>query len=235
MNLTKDSYEYLLNFADDKDILNMLSVNKKFRDEEFFEKILKRKYPDTLQYKGDYESYRSFFIKTIYYLSKLKEKYDIPYFVGMDPENLYKASKNLYLSELYNKTLLLSSRYGNLDVVNLMMKKGANDIISAADFAAKGGHLNVIKYFIDKGARNFSEIATSAAYYAHGYIIDYLLEKKYIDKTVLNQSLYYATLGGHLSLIKHLISLGADDFKRIFQTATTDENQEIIDYIKQFL
>ncbi len=212
MNLTKDTYEYLLNFADDKDILNMLSVNRKFRDEEFFEKILKKRYPDLIQYKENYESYQSFFIKTIYYLSKLKEKYDIPYFVGMNPENVYKSSKHLYLTELYNKILLLSSRYGNLDVVKLMMKKGANDIISAADFAAKGGHLNIIKYFIDKGARNFSEMATSAAYYAHGYIIDYLLEKKYIDKSVLNRSLYYATLGGHLSLIKHLTSLGAENF-----------------------
>ena len=39
MNLTKDTYEYLLNFAEDRDIINMLSVNKKFRDEEFFERI----------------------------------------------------------------------------------------------------------------------------------------------------------------------------------------------------
>jgi hypothetical protein len=36
MNLTKDTYEYLVGFADDRDIINMLSVNKKFNDGEFF-------------------------------------------------------------------------------------------------------------------------------------------------------------------------------------------------------
>ena len=36
MSLPNDVYGYLTNFADDKDILNMLSVNKKFNDDVFF-------------------------------------------------------------------------------------------------------------------------------------------------------------------------------------------------------
>ena len=56
MNLTKDTYEYLLNFAEDRDIINMLSVNRKFNDEKLFEKIVKRKYPDLLAYKEKDES-----------------------------------------------------------------------------------------------------------------------------------------------------------------------------------
>jgi hypothetical protein len=42
MQFNKDVYEYLLNFADDRTIINMLSVNKKFNDPIFFEKLLKR-------------------------------------------------------------------------------------------------------------------------------------------------------------------------------------------------
>ncbi len=79
MELTKDAYEYLLNFADDKDVLNMLSVNKKFRDEKLFEKIMKRRYPLLLKFKLPRKSYKSFFIEMIYYISKLQEEFDIPY------------------------------------------------------------------------------------------------------------------------------------------------------------
>ena len=43
--LPTDVYEYLANFADDRTILNMLSVNKKFNDEKFFKRVIQRKYP----------------------------------------------------------------------------------------------------------------------------------------------------------------------------------------------
>ena len=33
-------YEYIANFADDRTILSMLSVNKKFRDENLFKRII---------------------------------------------------------------------------------------------------------------------------------------------------------------------------------------------------
>lgn len=39
MELTKDTYLYLTNFADDRTILNILSVNKKFNDPIFFQQI----------------------------------------------------------------------------------------------------------------------------------------------------------------------------------------------------
>ena len=42
MILTKDTYEYLINFVDDKDVVNMLSTNKKFRHEDVFQRIMKK-------------------------------------------------------------------------------------------------------------------------------------------------------------------------------------------------
>jgi len=51
MNIPKDVYEYLTNFGDDKTIVNMLSVNKTFRNEEFFKRVLERKYPMLISFK----------------------------------------------------------------------------------------------------------------------------------------------------------------------------------------
>ena len=53
MNLTKDIYEYILNFVDHKDVLNMLSVNKKFRSEEFFERIMRNRYTFIIRFKEE--------------------------------------------------------------------------------------------------------------------------------------------------------------------------------------
>ena len=49
--LDKDTYEYLTNFADDRTILNMLAVNRKFNDDDFFRRVLQRKYPTLLEFK----------------------------------------------------------------------------------------------------------------------------------------------------------------------------------------
>ena len=96
MNLTKDVYEYLLNFADDREILNMLSVNKKFRDDKLFERVMKRRYPLIIRFKAEGKSWREFYIETIFYLGKLEEGLHLPYIPTLDfnPEVIYKNSLN---------------------------------------------------------------------------------------------------------------------------------------------
>ena len=94
MNLTKDTYEYILNFADDRTILNMLSVNKKFRDEALFERIVKSRYPLLSKYIH-YNTWTNYYIEIIYYLSKLQEEFNFPYIKTAEfrPQNLYEHFK----------------------------------------------------------------------------------------------------------------------------------------------
>ena len=41
----KDIYEYIVGLAEDKDVINMLSVNKKFNDDSYFKKVVEKRYP----------------------------------------------------------------------------------------------------------------------------------------------------------------------------------------------
>ncbi len=230
MNLTKDTYEYILNFADDREILNMLSVNKKFRNEELFEKVLKRKYPELLQYKKD-ESFQDFFIKMIFYISYLKEKYGIPYF-GMDPKYLYDLSKKYNSLPFYNLIAEAASRRGNLNIVKAIIDKGVRIFDNALYSAVRGGHLNIVKYFIEKGENDYLEIGKIAASKGHKNIIDYLLENKYVSSSKLNNFLVHAADGGHLYLVKHLISLGASDIPSALDYARMGNQKEVIDYLE---
>ena len=231
MNLTKDTYEYILNFADDREILNMLSVNKKFRNEELFEKVLKRKYPELLQYKN--ESLQDFFIKMIFYISYLKEKYNIPYF-GADPKYLYDLSKKFKGLYFYGLVMVAASKRGNLNVVKLMIDKGVRNFDNALYTAARGGHLNIIKYFIEKGAGDL-KIGEFAAAGGHKIIIDYLLENRYVPISKINNFLVHAADGGHLDLVKHLISLGATDFQSALDYARMGNQKEVTQYLESLL
>ena len=73
MNLPKDVYLYLADFADDKTVLNMLSTNKEYNDPEFFKRVLRRRYPASLNFKPENQSWKQYYIDTVYYISKIKD------------------------------------------------------------------------------------------------------------------------------------------------------------------
>lgn len=121
MNVSKDVYLKIACFADDQTILNMLSVNKKFNEPEFFRQILSCKYPKLILFRKN-ETWKRFYLKMIYYLDKLKRKYDFEYIPApsFNPERLYnklyfysrvgglknlvKHDKLLFYTELNDKT-----------------------------------------------------------------------------------------------------------------------------------
>ena len=90
MIVSKDIYEYLTNFTDNKSVINMLSVNKRFNSEEFYHRVLLRKYPLLLKYKQD-KSYKLFFVEMGYYID-LFQKDGIPYFPTKEynPKHLFR-------------------------------------------------------------------------------------------------------------------------------------------------
>ena len=47
----KDIYENIINFADDRTVLQMLRARPEFNDPIFFERVLDRKYPYLKEFK----------------------------------------------------------------------------------------------------------------------------------------------------------------------------------------
>ena len=93
MNLTKDTYLEIAKFADDKTIVQMLSVDKKFHDDEFFKLVFFHKYPLLLKFKKDEESWKDFYLRMVMYIAKLKEEFDLDYIPAkkFNPEKFYKS------------------------------------------------------------------------------------------------------------------------------------------------
>ena len=151
MNLTRDAYEYILNFANDTTILNMLSVNKKFRDEKLFEQIMNRRYPDLIKYKKENETFINLYIRMIYFIAKLKEDFGISFESKFgNPETFHK----LYNRERLQFVMDADNWYGN-------MAPGRDMPFDLAD----PNHYSLIKIrksIIDLGGKVIFELPTRA-------------------------------------------------------------------------
>jgi hypothetical protein len=110
MELTKDVYEYLTNFADDKTVLNMLSVNKKFNDPVFFEKIMRRRYPTLIEFKKEYETWKEFYVRTIYWVSLIKEEFNFDPLPYISPDELYNYLKANIAGNMVEESIEKSSK-----------------------------------------------------------------------------------------------------------------------------
>jgi len=166
MNLSKDAYEYLMNFADDRTILNMLMVNKKFFSEDFFERVMRRKYPLLVEFKKKDDAWKKHFVKMVYGISKLEENYGIPYveMKGYNPLEFYIENKDekRWPKRIYDYMMMRAAKGGKLEMVKLMLKKGASELNTTMREAAEGGHLEIVKYMIKHGAHKLDEAMAGA-------------------------------------------------------------------------
>ena len=99
--MNRDLYEHLTTYADDATILNMLRVNKKYSDQEFFEKVLKRRYPLLEKFQKPEETKKELYLRMMYFIGKLKEKYDIDY----EPIESFNPQEFYYLLRLVKEML----------------------------------------------------------------------------------------------------------------------------------
>ena len=228
MNLTKDTYEYLLNFAEDRTVLNMLSVNRKFNDEKLFEKIVKRKYADLIAYKEKDESWKRFFIRLVYYVARLKDVYDIDYFPGLNPfEFNYLDSRGAI-----DTALMTAIRVGNLPMIkSLFPKIERPTIFRYLREAAIDGNVEILLYFWDKDPSYFVQIVGYLAYNGHIKTIQYLFDRGYIDNRTLNHMLAHAADGNHFELVKYLISQGANDIQSAIDYAHMGDHPEMVEFL----
>ena len=208
MNISdKDVYEYMINFADDKTILNMLSVNRKFRDEEFFERIMKRRYPLLIEFRKDGESWKHLFIRMVHILATLQEKYQLPYIPtkGCSPERLLKSK------DIYRDATICAAVGDHVDILKYLIEKKKIKIsdIRLVTTAARYGSLKVMKYLLEFHPTSY-------------------LDKKFAVRNAINYS--------NLVSLKFLhIKIGYVFDSEDLQYAKQFGSPEVYDYIKHFV
>lgn len=196
MKLTKDTYLYLLNFSSDKDVVNMLSVNKKFSNDKNFEVVIKNRYPLLIKRK---KSWKCQYIKIIYYNAYL-EKLGIPYIpcINYNPKDfyrIYRSERNLSHIVHHIIHILINSRT-NYDILAYMLQKFKRLII-INDFicdAVRSTDINVLKVLFENGATNFVHTLFISSYLLDMKIVKFAIENglSYIEREEILEAIHYA-------------------------------------------
>ena len=221
MRVTKDIYEYLTRFVDDKTIISMFSVNKKFNSEDFYTRVLRRKYPLLLTFKC--KTMKSLYVHMTYYISKLETEFDIPYIPStwISPRHIYKRYRE---KDIKSFAMCVATREGHMDLVKVMSDKGATDVNWSLRMAAHSGHLNIVKFMLDLGATHIDEATCTAVTHKHIDIVEFLSEKG----ADVNKALTTAFRKEDRDMIDFLISCGANDFRQGGIHAASKGNIELV-------
>jgi Ankyrin repeats (3 copies) len=251
----------LASAMDDKTLLNFCNADKYFNskicdDDAFWRRRLDEKYPLLVEFKKG--TWKEFYLRMAYYIFKLEEEFKIPYIPtkGYNPEDFYKEYKdNKYI---FDYVMDKAAYGGHMEIVKLMIEKGARYFDDAMRFAAKEGHMEIVKLMIEKGTAMFDDAMYWAAGEGHMEIVKLMIEKGATD---FDTTMAYAAEGGHMGIVKFMIEKGATDFdttmayaaeggqmkivKLMIEKGATDFNwamasakeghMEIVDYLKQFI
>ena len=129
----------------------------------------------------------------------------------MNYYELYRPAKEGDLNEikrLIKKSVIESNNYfnwnngmhgaaegGHMNIVKLMIKKGASNWNKGMYGAAEGGHIDIIQFFIDKGADDWNWSMQGADCFGHIDIVEFFIDKLFYEcifnDILPKQSIYY--------------------------------------------
>ena len=210
----KDTDREILSHLPDRELLMVCTINKRMWNEVCDDNFLKRRltrYPGISKFKKENESWKQFFLRVIYYVSKMQDEFNFVYSEG-DFEKQYTLLKEAKDDNL----LIRGSEDGELSIVKHALETGA-DIHTFADFpliqAIKYNHMDVVKYLLSKGAdieaRNHYPLI-QAIDRNNFEIVKYLIEQGVDIHSNREYPITEASIVGNLDIVKYLAEHGAD-------------------------
>ena len=173
----KDIYEYIVGLADDRTVLNMLAVNKKFNDDSYFRKILEKRYPTLLLSKQNNESYKHFYLRTVKDLATLWEEYKIPYIPAKTfiPGHLLKLARSRVFNP-YTFALMDAVRTGDLKLVQYLLDKGGKISDISYTVVGRQGNVEMLEFLMSKFTNDqwLRRTLSAAKEYNNREIVHYL-------------------------------------------------------------
>ena len=196
----------------DEELLGACSVDRRMWNQVCDDSFLRRrlsKYPGIEKYKLENETWKQFFLRSIYYVSKMQEVYEFQYTYG-DFKKQYELLKGY---RGINTLLMRAAKEGELPLVKFALEKGADihvmDDIPLAQASYKG-HLEVVKYLVKQGA-NIHATGDSpvrwAASSGHLDVVKYLVEQGADIHAWDDDSLKSAIKNRHTDVVNYLQSL----------------------------
>ncbi len=121
----------------------------------------------------------------------------------------------------------------DINIIMIMIEKGANDWNYGLNGACKGGHLELIDFMIKRGATSWNLGLWGACEGGHLEIAKLMIEK---GANALDRGLFFGCKKGHLEIVKLMTENGADIHNSYsnydaVKTARNKEYLHIIEYL----
>ena len=232
----RDVDREIMDKVDDRELLNACSINKYtwsiVCDDAFLRRRLLNKYPEIEQYKGNEETWKRFFSRSIHYITLLKDKYDYIYTFGnfIVQYNIFKREIKRRSSSTKNSLLVNAADSGELALVMWCLETGAdihydNDL--ALRWTSNNGHLEVVKYLIKNGA-HFVALDYGSLRWAcingHLEVVKYLVKVGFGERNIhynhFQNDVIDVIQTGHLEILNYLVERGGDIYPHLFEDAS---------------
>jgi hypothetical protein len=105
-----------------------------------------------------------------------------------------------------NEGLAYACRYGHMDIVQLMIAKGASNWNHGLSNACHSGHMDIVQLMIAKGTSNWNRGLTFACYDGHMDIVQLMIDK---GASNWNSGLSSACANSHMDIVQLMIAKGA--------------------------
>ena len=236
----KDVDREILKHLPDKELLVACRANKRMWndvcDDNFLRRRLREKYGEVEKYKKRNESWKRFFLRAIYYISKLKEfkyeytegnfetQYQLLYHNQTMNRLLAEAASSgelalvkfaltngAYLHFLQDSAVRNAAAEGHVDIVRHLVGLGANIPQYALIEAVSNNHFDVVKYLVgEKNMRPSDAALTRAVLFERRDIVKYLIENGANVHAENDYALRWTARAGHFDLVRLLVAKGAN-------------------------
>jgi len=217
IDLTNDHFDYL--FDNKFNSLLTQSFKNTFRLNDYqLDKIASNSYlKDNYLLNriiSDQKKYTDDLTKKEYSLFSPKHK-EIYYEKMSDDMKLYKATK-----------------FGELDVVEYLVEKGAKITDQEVYNAMSSGNLDLVEYLVGKGARVDRMSVSGAVKTGNLDLVKYLLGK---GSEITDDTVYYAVKTGNLDLVKYLVDEKSAKISKISNDLVSEAvktgNLDLVEYL----
>jgi hypothetical protein len=112
-----------------------------------------------------------------------------------------------HITNEFENAMRYAAFSGHMDIVQEMIRLGANNFDLALDYAVRGGHMNIVQEIIRRGGKgidvnDFNKAMILAAHRGH---IDIVQEMIRLGATNFDMAMEFAASGGHMDIVQELL------------------------------
>ena len=126
----------------------------------------------------------------------------------------------------WNSALIQACRGGNLNLVKLLISKGAHYFDGGLCTACRGGHLTIVHLMLDNGADSYYSGFSNACRGGHWEIMQLMMDKGANNWT---EGFYNACSGGHYRIVRLMMDKGVTNWNEGFLNACQGGHKEIVE------